>query len=312
MIHPIFVITLFSIYTVALVAASYILLQLIAVLPLIVLLGAIPRGFTYSIFHLAKMALLPLICEGYAIYIWVKISKQLKTLKTQTPAELKKNVFWMLILTVILSSFIGFHIKNYKNAQADLQRNKEYQANLRLEMKQYDIERNQNAALTCKMVEGLCVTSERIAYTRGNTFNDSLNDAKKVCSDLGMRIPTKEDFDLLVKPLTDFKNKLEANPSDEEFVEMQKFYKNSLKEYHLQFWSDNFLTSSMVGGKSVTYKVNLKRYYDWKGCRKVHTKKVTGEVCINETIETPVVEYHNLNERIDKSKYSDYSLHCVK
>ena len=309
----ILIVSLFCIYTVVLAIASFILLQFIAYFPFLVLLGAIPKGFAYSIFRLITIAILPLLCEGYAIYIWVKTFKYLKTSKSSITPELKKNVFWMIILTVILSSFIGFYLKNYQNAQEDLQRNNEYQNNLRLEMAQYNIEHNQNAALTCKMVEGLCVTSERIAYNRGDTLNDSLNNAKKVCSDLGMRVPTKEEYDLLLSPLTDFKDKLEHNPSDEEFVDMAKYYKNSLKEYHLQFWSDNFLTSSMVDGKAITYKVDLKRYYNQDGCRVVHhVRGVYGTVCISETVDTPVIEYHNLNESIDKTKYSDYSLHCVK
>ena len=180
------------------------------------------------------------------------------------------------------------------------------------ELKQQEIENNNNAAKNCRMVGGLCVTRERISYQRGETFKDTLNNATNICSELGMRVPTKEEYDVVLKPLTDFKYKLEHNPSDEEFVKMNDYYNNTLNDYHLQFMDDNFLTSSTIDGKAITYKVGYKQYYNNVGCRNVRTRNISGQICISDSVEIPVVEYHDYSEPKDATKYVEYSLHCVK
>ena len=302
----------FIFYSIVLAIYTLILLRFLFASPVLLLLGAIPKGFLYSFYTLIKISILPLLCEWFAILIWIKMSKYFKKPKLALSLEFEKNFKFMIVMTIILSLaliFCGYAM------QDSVKDRKRYDAETKehmMQLKQEQIENNKNAALNCRKVRYLCVTSKRISYERGDTLNETINNAKQTCSDLGMRLPTKEEFDVILLPLITFKNKLEQNPSDEEFVEMERYYKNTLREYHLQFWSDNFLTSSTENGKAITYKVDLKRYYNRDGCRKVNTKNVSGGVCIDETVDTPVIEYHDFYELKEKSKYIEYSLHCVK
>ncbi len=218
----------------------------------------------------------------------------------------------MLILTILLSTAIVFFKNTEHKIKIEHQRRLAQKQQMFFEFDRKIMEQNKNAGKNCIIVKGLCVTNNRISYKTGDNFIDSLNNAKNVCSELDMRIPTKEEYDLILTPLTDFKYKLEHNPSDEEFVNMSEYYKNSLRNYHLQFWNDDLLTSSIQNSKAVTYKIKLKQYPDNDGCRRVNTGKVHGEICIEQTIDTPIVEYHDFSERIDKSRYASFTLHCVK
>ena len=302
----------FIFYSIVLAIYTLILLQFVVASPLLLLLGAIPKGFLYSIFSLIKISILPLLCEVFAIFIWIKMLKCLQNPKLNRSPEFEKNFKFMIVMTIILSLVIMFFGKTMLDTEKDRKRYDAETKQHMIKLEQQQIENNKNAAQNCRKVRDLCVTRERISYKRGDTLNESINNAKEACSNLGMRLPTKEEFDIILLPLTTFKNKLEHNPTDEEFVAMERYYKNTLKEYHLQFWHDNFLTSSIENGKAITYKIDLKRYYNHDGCRRVHTKNVSGGVCISETVDKPVIEYHDFNELKDKSKYIEYSLHCVK
>ena len=302
----------FVLYSILLIIYSVILLQLVVYSPVLILLGAIPKGFTYSILTIIKILALPFLFELFAIYIWIKIFVNLNTKTVDITKEFKINVILMYLSTFILSLFLIYVCISFYKTKMEHNRYLAETQEYMLELKQQEIENNKNAAKNCKMVEGLCITRERISYQRGDTFKDTLINANNVCSELGMRVPTKEEYDIALKPLMDFKYKLEHNSSDEEFVKMREYYSNTLSAYHRQFWNDNFLTSSTKDGKAITYKVGLKRYYNDDGCRNVRTRNVYGQICISASVEIPVVEYHDFSEPKDSRKYIEYSLHCVK
>ena len=295
----IFIAILFTVYTILLAVFAQLWIGQLAIIPLVIAWSG-----------LRSVSILPIVlhvlCILIAIYIWIKVFKELRAAKAGATPKLTKNVICMMILTVIFSFSLVSHIKMIKTQVAEAKQYKVQRAQLDRERERQLIESNRNAAQNCRNVENLCVTQHRVFPKRGNTFAESLNNANNLCADLGMRLPTKEEYDLLVKPLLDFKYKLEQNLSDEEFVELRDHYDAN---YHTQFWDDNFLTSSMVDGKAVTYKMKHKQL---NVCRNVTTKNILGHVCIHNSLETPVVEYHDLGELADRRKYIEYSVHCVK
>ena len=129
-----------------------------------------------------------------------------------------------------------------------------------------------------------------------------------------MRIPTQKEFDMILLPLTNFKYKVEHNPSDKEFIKLANFYEKTLKDYQWKFSHGNFLTSSIENDKAITYKINIKEYYNDDNCRFFYRGNYSTErICIRTTIDTPLIEYHDFKEPLlNKGIVTHYSLFCVK
>ena len=234
--------------------------------------------------------------EIFAVNIWRKIFKYLKALKLGITLEIKKDVIWMLVLTIIIPlEFFVFYIQDPSETA----------------ISQDEIIENKDAAQNCVMVKDLCVTKKKIKYKRSGNFGKNLKNAKKACSDLGMRLPTKEEYDVILTPLTSIKYALELNLTDKEFVYLERYYDDALRGYPLTFMHGNFLTSSIENGKAVTYKVDFKHDDSLGDCRSIRTKNGTRDVCIRVPIETPIIEYHDSNELIDLGE-GTYPLLCVE
>lgn len=311
MINPILLITLFFIYSVVLVAFSIGLFLtsniFVYKLPAVMIGLFNPNEFTSLIWLI--------LCELFAVYIWMKAATYLKTSKSGITLTSKEEVIWIwvFVLTFMLP-FMFFSTgaidtingSNLFRRPIDEATAKQVREQERVRSEQEKIGRNQNAAKHCISIEGLCVTNRQISYSIGDTLSDSLDNAKNVCADLGMRLPTKEDYALLFTPLADFNDKVARNLSDEEFVTLEKYYKETLRDYRFLLMGDN-LTSSVINDKAVVYKVNYKQHYDYE-CRNVDTGRVYGHICIEKAVGIPGIEQHGFNE---PASYG-YSLLCVK
>ncbi len=292
-----FIAILFTVYTILLVVFAQLWIGQLAIIPLVI---AWSGAQTVPFLTIA----LRVACILIAFYIWIKVFKELKAAKAGATPWCTQNVFWMMLLIGIFSWQLVSYGKVLKEAAKADARYKVHRAQLDREQKQRLIEFNQRAARDCVHIQGLCVTQNPPISERGNTFAESLNNAINLCTDLGMRLPTKEEYASILKPLLDFERKLEPNLSYEEFVELHDYYDKNLKNYGSLFRDNNFLTSSLVDRKAVTYKVKRK---EPRQCR----QKGYSSVCI-QTLEPPVVEYHDLGELADRRKYVEYSVHCVK
>ena len=162
----------FIFYTIVLILFSLILLYYLFSIPALLILFAIPNGFLYSILTLIVIFALPILCEIFAIYIWLKISEQLDSSKPEITPNFKKNIICMHILTVILSLVLVFYGIGVLCSVADIIK---YDANSKQYRQQVELERiehNTEAAQNCIKVGNLCVAG--ISFDSGNnTFKDS-------------------------------------------------------------------------------------------------------------------------------------------
>ena len=224
-----FIITIFCIYTILLahlsLLALFVLLIIIFAPALILLGGNIPQSLNFFV--------VIIVTEIFAVKIWIKALKYVRVLESGITSEIKKNVIWMLVMTIIIS--LGFFVLYTQNLSETANSHNRI------------IESNKYAVQNCGIIKDLCVTKEMIAYNADKNFGKKLKNAKNACSDLGMRLPTKEEFDVILSPLTNIKYALELNLTDEEFVYLQRHYVKTLRDYPLISVDGNFLTSSNTG-----------------------------------------------------------------